>query len=110
MPATTVANGRKPLTAWIGAGDLAVEKVRELPSEVAKLQQRITTLPNRISKVQTQVKSYADDLTTKANSVYADLASRGFDHVLDNRKAQNWCRGPLHTVRACVTGSSANPA
>ena len=98
MAATTVATGRNPLHAWIGAGDLAVEKVKELPSEVVKLQTRIVGLPTQARTQATEqvkvlkglpkeVRAKADELTTKANSLYAELTKRG-EQVLARRNSK----------------------
>ena len=91
MAATPVATARGPLHAWIGVSDLAVEKVKELPSEVAKLQTRVASIPTQaraqvgvLKTLPTQVKAKADDLTSKATGVYTDLVARG-EKVLARR-------------------------
>lgn len=82
----------KPFYAVAGAGDYAVEKLRELPDQLAKLQARRYDLAKELPVKARQyadkaegiarefpdkAREYADQLTVRANEVYEDFASRG---------------------------------
>jgi polyhydroxyalkanoate synthesis regulator phasin len=104
----TLTESTKPLYAVAGYGDLAVEKLRELP-EIAqsqiktaqdqlktvqadlaarrtKLQGRVTALPQDYKKLPTQVKTYVEDVTGKATAFYGELAERGEKVVAQIRR------------------------
>jgi hypothetical protein len=82
----------KPFYAVAGAGDYAVEKLRELPEQLLKLQSRRVELAKDLpEKARTyadkaegfakefpeKARTYADQLTNRATEVYEDFASRG---------------------------------
>ena len=104
----TITESTKPLYAIAGYGDLAVEKLRELPERAqvqfktlqgelttrrtklqarsTKLQERITALPTEYKTLPTTVKSYAENVTGKATAFYGDLAERGEKVVAQIRR------------------------
>jgi hypothetical protein len=77
----------KPFYAVAGAGDFAVEKLRELPERLEKLRE----LPERLEKLQSRrgelrdtakdlpikARQYADVINAKAAELYEEFASRG---------------------------------
>ncbi|MFI7134945.1 hypothetical protein ACIBQ1_55425 [Nonomuraea sp. NPDC050153] len=82
----------KPFYAVAGVGDFAVEKLRELPEQLQKLQSRRSELakdlPERAREYAGKAESfakefperarvYADQLTNKATEAYEDFATRG---------------------------------
>ncbi|GAA2690092.1 MULTISPECIES: hypothetical protein [Nonomuraea] len=82
----------KPFYAVAGAGDFAVEKLRELPEQLQKLQSRRTDitkdLPVKAREVRTKAEElarefpekarvYADQLGSKATEFYEEFATRG---------------------------------
>jgi hypothetical protein len=89
----------KPFYAVAGAGDYAVEKLRELPEQLQKLQARrgeftdaAKVLPEKAREyagiaadraevyakdLPEKAREYADTLTVRANALYEDFASRG---------------------------------
>ncbi|MFE3455225.1 hypothetical protein ACFXJ8_40545 [Nonomuraea sp. NPDC059194] len=82
----------KPFYAVAGAGDYAVEKLRELPEQLLKLQSRRSELAKDLPEKAREARSkaegfarefpekardYADQLGTKATEVYEEFASRG---------------------------------
>lgn len=92
---------RKPLYAYVGAADLAVEKLRELPSRyTAELKKRRgdaesiqtqvkdlpTTLQKQVKDLPQTVKSQLTEISEKVNEVYEDLAGRGERLVTSVRK------------------------
>ncbi|MDP4501337.1 MULTISPECIES: hypothetical protein [unclassified Nonomuraea] len=82
----------KPFYAVAGAGDYAVEKLRELPEQLRKLQSRrydlVSELPERTRAyadkaegfardLPEKAREYADQLGHRATEVYEDFATRG---------------------------------
>ncbi|WP_327087813.1 hypothetical protein OIE66_36685 [Nonomuraea sp. NBC_01738] len=81
----------KPFYAVAGAGDYAVEKLRELPEQIQKLQSRRDELKDLPEKARSyagkaegfakefpgKAREYADQLGHKATEVYEEFASRG---------------------------------
>ncbi|MEU6794858.1 hypothetical protein ABZ907_24435 [Nonomuraea wenchangensis] len=82
----------KPFYVVAGVGDYAVEKLRELPEQIQKLQSRRSELTRELpertrayaDKVEAvarefpdKAREYADQLTNRATEVYEDLATRG---------------------------------
>lgn len=68
----------KPFYAVAGCGDLAVEKIREVPTALHQVQGRLQNLAaTDRSQLQQRAVTYADSLSTMATSTYDDLANRG---------------------------------
>ncbi|MEO3854680.1 hypothetical protein [Acrocarpospora sp. B8E8] len=78
----------KPFYAITGAGDFAMEKIRELPEQLAKLQDRQGDAKKYAERVQDRAGSYARELpgktreyaetiSSRLNELYDDLAKRG---------------------------------
>jgi hypothetical protein len=97
----TITESTKPLYAIAGYGDLAVEKLRELPelaqgqfktvqgelkTRRTKLQSRVNSLPQDYKTIPTQVKTYVEDVTGKATQFYGELAERGEKVVAQIRR------------------------
>ncbi|GAA2308452.1 hypothetical protein GCM10010149_68190 [Nonomuraea roseoviolacea subsp. roseoviolacea] len=82
----------KPFYAVAGVGDYAVEKLRELPEQLQKLQARRVDLGKDLpelarvyadkaegfaKELPEKARGYADQLTQRASVVYEDFATRG---------------------------------
>ncbi|MFG1696734.1 hypothetical protein [Nonomuraea sp. NPDC049309] len=82
----------KPFYAVAGVGDYAVEKLRELPEHLQKLQSRRFELAKELPvkarqyadkaegiarELPEKARTYADQLTHKASEVYEEFATRG---------------------------------
>ncbi|MFI7440848.1 hypothetical protein [Nonomuraea indica] len=82
----------KPFYAVAGVGDYAVEKLRELPEQLQKLQARRGDLAKELpvrartyadlaegfaKELPEKAREYADQLTQRATLVYEDFATRG---------------------------------
>ncbi len=78
-----VAELRKPFYASVGAGELAVEKLRETPGAYTR---RVKDLRGSVREIPQQVRGSINELQEKAASLYAELAQRGerrLSHVRD---------------------------
>ncbi|OHV21148.1 hypothetical protein BBK14_07625 [Parafrankia soli] len=101
---TTAATSdvRKPLYASVGAADLAVEKLRTLPTaygtEVRRISDRVSQIPAQAAKVPVQVGSAVlalpvtvgsqiSDLQGRATQLYNSFASRGEKRVAGIRRS-----------------------
>lgn len=65
---------RKPLYAGVGAGDFAVEKLREIPNLSAR---RVKGLQGTWREIPAQVRTSFTEFQGRATTIYADLAQRG---------------------------------
>ena len=83
--ASLKTEARKPLYAWVGTADLALENIKELPTDVVakattlmpKAAALVTELPAKAKELRTEVETRSTKLTTKAFAVYGDLVVRG---------------------------------
>ena len=88
LPTFDVAEARKPLFAYVGIADLAIEQAKELPVELTKatekVQARLAEVPNVVKTLPTQVQTLRGEVETRvskateqATDLYAKLAVRG---------------------------------
>ena len=76
---------RKPLYAVVGAGDLAVENIKDLPADliaqatqlVPKTTALVADLPGKVQGLRGEVETRATALTGKAFTTYGELVERG---------------------------------
>lgn len=89
----STGDDRKPLYALVGVNAVAYEKLRELPLELGKLQERLSAqgreLPVQVRTLPHQVRRYAEDVGSKATEIYNDLAARGQRIVGDVRRQES---------------------
>ncbi len=84
MPKTTQLPG--PLYLAAGATDLAVEKLREIPAEYKRLQERAKRVD--LPTVRDAVEDYSMKTSGKAIEIYGDLVTRGQKLVGGIRRQQ----------------------
>lgn len=95
LPTIDLDEARKPLFAFVGAADLAIEQAKEVPNlyvaEAKKVQARfadvpaqVKTIPAQVKTLPAQVKGFRSEFgtrvekaTEKATDFYAQLAVRG---------------------------------
>ena len=84
---------RKPLFAVVGAGDLAVENLKDLPGQATELLPRtkafVAEIPGRVLSLPTIVKGLPADVTGKAFETYGDLVERGEKLVRSIRRSKS---------------------
>jgi hypothetical protein len=77
----TLPEVTKPLYAYVGVVDLAVELAKELPAELKKLQPELQTNVTKVTEfvqtLPTTVKALAEVYGDKATARYNELAVRG---------------------------------
>ena len=101
---------RKPLFAYVGAGDYAVEQIKRLPevyneartnyltavtnantavtSAVKDYRNAVQTLPTTVKELPTSLKTSLTELSGKANEFYGDFVQRGEKLVSSIRRQQ----------------------
>ena len=83
---------RKPLFAVVGAGDLAVENIKDLPAQATELLPKtkafVAEIPGRVLSLPAIVKSLPGDVTGKAFETYGDLVERGEKLVRSIRRSK----------------------
>jgi hypothetical protein len=112
----------KPFYVVAGVGDYAVEKLRELPDQLQKLQSRRTDLTKDLPvrareyagkaegfarEFPERAREYADQLGNKATEVYEDFATRGRKVV---SKASGEAALELEEVSQTAEPTVARPA
>lgn len=70
LPTFDVPSAAKPLYAYVGALDLALEQATSVPAQVR-------TLPAQVRTLRGDVAARVDEVTEKATDVYSQLTVRG---------------------------------
>jgi hypothetical protein len=70
---------RKPLYALAGMGDLAVENIKEIPTQVAKATAMVTELPAKVMGLR--------EITRNVGENYGELVERGQKLVTSIRRS-----------------------
>ncbi|GLW96417.1 hypothetical protein [Microtetraspora sp. NBRC 16547] len=71
----------KPFYAVAGAGDYAVEKLRELPDQLQKLQARRGELRETAKDIPVKAREYATTFQDKAEAVAKDFPSKAREYA-----------------------------
>jgi hypothetical protein len=80
----------KPFYAVAGAGDFAVEKLRELPAQLRDLQSRQAEFRNTAQELPSKVRQYAGTVQTKAETYAKEfpVKTREYADTLGHRAAE----------------------
>ena len=70
LPTFDVTEAAKPLYAYVGALDLALEKAQSVPAQVR-------ALPTQVKGLRADVETRVEQVTEKAGEVYSQLTVRG---------------------------------
>ncbi|MCW2882225.1 MAG: hypothetical protein JWQ95_6325 [Sphaerisporangium sp.] len=71
----------KPFYAVAGAGDYAVEKLRELPEQIQRLQSRRSEMGSVARDLPTMARKYAGNVQVKAEAVAKDLPGKAREYA-----------------------------
>ena len=88
LPSFDAAEAKKPLFAYVGVADLAIEKAKEIPAEftadikkvqalLAEVPAQVKTLPAQVKELRGVVETKVNEATEKATDLYAKLTVRG---------------------------------
>ncbi len=70
LPTFDVNEATKPLFAFVGVADLAIEQAKDVPAQVK-------ALPAQVKSLRDEVETRVEKATDKANEVYSKLTVRG---------------------------------
>ncbi|HSP36365.1 MAG TPA: hypothetical protein VLR26_01275 [Frankiaceae bacterium] len=110
---------RRPIYAYVGAADFAVEKLRDLPNASAQRVQEVTeTVKQAQANAQEQAKARRDavrqqlnELPNKARAYYTDFVVRGQKLVTNLRnnpeanQAKNEAKSAVRQVKGATTSA-----
>jgi hypothetical protein len=81
LPTFDVAEATKPLFAFVGVADLAIEQAKDVPADVtarvSKVQESVKTLPTQVKNLRGEVETRVSTATEKASDLYTQLTIRG---------------------------------
>jgi len=81
LPTFDVADATKPLYAFVGAADFAIEQAKDVPSDVtarvSKVQETVKTLPAQVKDLRSTVETRVEQVTERATELYTELTVRG---------------------------------
>jgi len=85
LPTFDSAAAKKPLFAYVGVADLAIERAKEIPAELTvattavtkKAQALFAEVPAQVTALPVTVRANVEKATEKATDVYTQLTVRG---------------------------------
>ena len=81
LPAFDADQAKKPLFAYVGVADLAIERVKDIPAELTeaskKAQAVLAEVPAQIQTLPVTVRTNVEKVSEKATDLYAKLTIRG---------------------------------
>jgi hypothetical protein len=99
-----------PLYVLAGAGDVAVEKLRELPGALQRLPKDLQRLPKELQSEAQQraagIRGQVGQIGDRTNDRYAELAQRG-RHLVGQIRRQPSTRRAVQQARSAVAKTRA---
>jgi len=85
LPTFDVEQAKKPLFAYVGVADLAIERAKEIPAELTELNKTVGTkvqafvaeVPTQANALPVTVRTNVEKATEKATDLYTKLTIRG---------------------------------
>jgi len=85
LPTFDAEQAKKPLFAYVGVADLAIERAKEIPAELTELNKTVSTkvqafvaeVPAQVQALPVTVRTNVEKATEKATDLYAKLTVRG---------------------------------
>jgi len=85
LPTFDVAEAKKPLFAYVGVADLAIERAKEIPAELTELNKTVSTkvqafvadVPAQVQALPETVRTNVEKAADKATDLYTKLTIRG---------------------------------
>jgi len=85
LPTFDVEQAKKPLFAYVGVADLAIERAKEIPAELTELNKTVGTkvqafvaeVPTQAKALPVTVRTNVEKATEKATDLYTKLTIRG---------------------------------
>ena len=85
LPTFDVAEAKKPLFAYVGVADLAIERAKEIPAELTEFNKTVSTkvqafvadVPAQVQALPETVRTNVEKAADKATDLYTKLTIRG---------------------------------
>ena len=85
LPTFDAAQAKKPLFAYVGVADLAIERAKEIPAELTvatsnvtkKAQALLAEVPTQVTALPVTVRTNVEKASEKATDLYTKLTIRG---------------------------------
>jgi ferritin-like metal-binding protein YciE len=85
LPTFDAEQAKKPLFAYVGVADLAIERIKDVPAELTELNKTVSTkvqafvaeVPAQVQALPVTVRSNVEKASEKATDLYAKLTVRG---------------------------------
>jgi len=77
LPTFDVAEAAKPLYAYVGVLDLALEQAKDVPAQVRTIPAQVRTIPASVKNLRGDVETRVEKVTERASDLYAQLTVRG---------------------------------
>ena len=117
LPTFDVAEAKKPLYAYVGALDLALEQAKEVPAEVstgvtrvsarlADIPAQVRTLPASVKNLRGDVEVRVEKVTERASDLYTELSVRG-ERLLTSIRRQAATEAALEEGKEAVRKAEA---
>jgi len=87
LPTFDVPSAAKPLYAYVGALDLALEQVKEVPAQVRAVPASVRTIPEQVKHLRGDVETRVEKVSERASDLYAQLTIRGERLVTSIRRS-----------------------
>ena len=77
LPTFDVAEVTKPLYAYVGVLDLALEQAKDVPAQVRTIPTQVRTIPAQVKSLREDVETRVEKVTEQATDLYTALTLRG---------------------------------
>ena len=77
LPAFDVAEAAKPLYAYVGVLDLALEQAKDVPAQVRTIPAQVRTIPASVKSLRDDVEGRVEQASSRATDLYTALTLRG---------------------------------
>jgi hypothetical protein len=85
LPAFDADQAKKPLFAYVGVADLAIERIKDVPAELTELNKTVSTkvqalvadVPAQVQALPVTVRTNVEKASEKATDLYTKLTIRG---------------------------------
>ena len=87
LPTFDVAEAAKPLYAYVGALDLALEQAKVVPAQVRSVPAQVRTIPAQVKQLRGDVETRVEKAAERAGDLYTQLTVRGERLVTSIRRS-----------------------
>ena len=77
LPTFDAEQAKKPLFAYVGVADLAIERVKDIPAELTEASKKVQALVAEVPALPATVRTNVEKVSEKATDLYTKLTIRG---------------------------------